>query len=56
MPEGNEGGVVGGGEGEVVAWWGVSGVRSGAVRQAMGSSGFEDLEERMGEVTDHQEV
>ena len=33
MPEGVVGGVVGGGEWEVVTWWGVSGVCSGAGRR-----------------------
>ncbi len=44
MPEGDEGGVVGGGEWEVVAWWGIS----GAVRKMMVSSGFGDFEGRNG--------
>ncbi len=50
MPEGDEGGVVGGGEGEVVAWWGIS----GAVRKMMVSGGFGDFERMMGETTDLQ--
>jgi len=56
VPEGDEGGVIGGGEGEAVALGGISGVCSGAVRKMMVSGGFEDFEGSVGERTDLQGV
>jgi len=50
VPEGDEGGVVGGGEGEVVAWWGISGVCCGVMRKMRVSGGFGDFEGIMGEM------